>query len=43
MSIDESVSVGANGRERDLVDSGSGVGRFCLFLSCSLNRRVEVC
>lgn len=43
MSIDESVSVGANGREGDLVGPGSGVGRFCLFLSCSLNRRVEVC
>lgn len=43
MGIDESVSVGADGRERDSVGSGSGVGRFCFFLSCNLNRRVEVC
>lgn len=42
MSIDKSVRLGADGRERDLLGPGSGMGKFCLFLSCSPSRRVEV-
>lgn len=37
------VSMGANGRERDLVGPGFVVERVCLYFSCRLNRRVESC